>query len=100
MHTGTAEDAMETRVGDHCFLMVGSHVAHDCVIADNVILHNGVALGGHVHVGEFARIGGLSGVHQFVRIGKHAMVGGKSGIDSDIYPLWFGYGKPRQARRP
>ncbi|TAL01459.1 MAG: acyl-ACP--UDP-N-acetylglucosamine O-acyltransferase [Rhodospirillaceae bacterium] len=86
MHTGTAQGAMETRVGSHCFLMVGSHVAHDCVIEDHVILTNGVALGGHVHIGEYAILGGLSGVHQFVRIGKHAMVGGKTGVDSDIIP--------------
>jgi UDP-N-acetylglucosamine acyltransferase len=86
MHTGTAQGAMETRVGDHCFLMVGSHVAHDCVIEDHVILTNGVALGGHVHIGEYAIVGGLCGVHQYVRIGKHAMVGGMTGVDSDIIP--------------
>ena len=86
MHTGTAQGGMETRVGNDCFFMVGSHVAHDCVVEDHVILTNGVALGGHVHVGEFAILGGLSGVHQYVRIGKHAMVGGKTGVDSDIIP--------------
>jgi UDP-N-acetylglucosamine acyltransferase len=86
MHTGTAQGGMETLVGNNCFLMVGSHIAHDCVIEDNVILTNGVALGGHVHVGEFAIVGGLCGVHQYVRIGKHAMVGGCTGVDSDIIP--------------
>jgi UDP-N-acetylglucosamine acyltransferase len=86
MHTGTAQGGMETRVGNDCFLMVGAHIAHDCLIDDNVILTNGVALGGHVHVGEFAIVGGLCGVHQYVRIGKHAMVGGCTGVDSDIIP--------------
>jgi UDP-N-acetylglucosamine acyltransferase len=86
MHTGTAQGGMETRVGSNCFFMVSSHVAHDCVIEDNVILTNGVALGGHVHVGEYAIVGGLCGVHQFVRIGKHAMVGGCTGVDGDIIP--------------
>ncbi|MEQ9449156.1 MAG: acyl-ACP--UDP-N-acetylglucosamine O-acyltransferase, partial [Rhodospirillaceae bacterium] len=72
MHVGTEQGAMETRVGDSCFFMVGSHVAHDCVIGDHVILTNSVALGGHVTIGDYAVIGGLSGVHQHVRIGKHA----------------------------
>jgi UDP-N-acetylglucosamine acyltransferase len=86
MHRGTELGGMVTRVGDNCLFMVGSHVAHDCVIEDNVILTNGVALGGHVHVGEFAIIGGQCGVQQFVRIGRHAMIGGKTGVDRDIIP--------------
>ena len=96
MHTGTSEGGMETRVGSHCFFMVGSHVAHDCVIEDHVILTNAVALGGHVHVGEYAILGGLSGVHQYVRIGKHAMIGGCSGVETDIIP--YGSAKGNRAR--
>jgi UDP-N-acetylglucosamine acyltransferase len=96
MHTGTAQGGMETRVGNNCLFMVGSHVAHDCVVEDHVILTNAVALGGHVHVGEYAILGGLSGVHQYVRIGKHAMVGGKTGVDSDIIP--YGSVKGNRAR--
>ena len=86
MHVGTAQGAMETRVGNHSFFMAGCHVAHDCVIEDHVILTNNVALGGHVHVGEYANVGGLSGVHQHVRIGKHAMIGGVTGVDKDVIP--------------
>jgi len=86
MHVGTAQGSMETRVGSHSFFMAGCHVAHDCVIEDHVILTNNVALGGHVHVGEYANIGGLSGVHQYVRIGKHAMIGGVTGVDKDVIP--------------
>jgi UDP-N-acetylglucosamine acyltransferase len=86
MHRGTELGGMVTRVGDDCFFMVGSHVAHDCAIENNVILTNGVALGGHVHIGEFAIVGGQCGVQQFVRIGKHAMIGGKTGVDRDIIP--------------
>lgn len=86
VHRGTEAGGMLTRVGDNCFFMVGSHVAHDCIIDNNVILTNGVALGGHVHVGEFAILGGQCGVQQFVRIGKHAMIGGKTGVDRDIIP--------------
>jgi UDP-N-acetylglucosamine acyltransferase len=96
MHTGTAQGGMETRVGSNCFFMVGSHVAHDCVVEDNVILTNSVALGGHVHVGEYAIIGGLSGVHQYVRIGKHAMIGGVTGVETDIIP--YGSAKGNRAK--
>ncbi|MEK9754676.1 MAG: acyl-ACP--UDP-N-acetylglucosamine O-acyltransferase [Rhodospirillaceae bacterium] len=86
LNPGTEGGGMLTRVGDNCLFMVGAHVAHDCVIEDNVILVNNATLGGHVHVGEWAIIGGLSAVHQFVRIGKHAMVGGMSGIENDVIP--------------
>jgi UDP-N-acetylglucosamine acyltransferase len=92
MHVGTAQGAGETRVGSDCFFMVGSHVAHDCVVEDHAILINSVALGGHVHVGEYAIIGGLSGVHQFVRIGKHAMIGGVSGVEKDVIPYALAMG--------
>lgn len=86
MHIGTVQGGGETKVGNHSFFMAGCHVAHDCVIEDHVILTNNVALGGHVHVGEYANIGGLSGVHQYVRIGKHAMIGGVTGVDKDVIP--------------
>ncbi len=92
MHVGTEQGRMETTVGNNCFFMVGSHVAHDCVIEDNVILTNNVALGGHVHIGEFAIIGGLSGVHQYVRIGKHAMIGGVTGVEKDVIPYALAMG--------
>ena len=75
-----------TRIGSNCLFMVGSHVAHDCVVADNVILANNATLGGHVSVEEYVIIGGLSAVKQFIRIGKHAIIGGMSGIESDIIP--------------
>tara|TARA_Y100001960_G_C14761369_1_gene874294 strand:- start:1150 stop:1950 length:801 start_codon:yes stop_codon:yes gene_type:complete len=83
---GTKGGGMLTRVGNNCLFMVGAHVAHDCIIDDNAILVNNATLGGHVHVGEWGIIGGLSAVHQFVRIGKHAMVGGMSGIEHDVIP--------------
>ena len=86
IHRGTEQGGLLTSIGDNCYLMVGSHVAHDCIIENNVILTNGVALGGHVHIGEFAIVGGQCGVQQFVRIGKHAMIGGKTGVDRDIIP--------------
>jgi UDP-N-acetylglucosamine acyltransferase len=86
MNPGTHGDAMITKIGNNCLFMVGSHVAHDCVVGDNVILANNATLAGHVKVGDKAIIGGLSAVHQFVRIGHHAMVGGMSGIENDVIP--------------
>lgn len=86
LHPGTAGDKMETRVGADCLLMVGCHVAHDCVIGDRVIMANNATLGGHVEVGDGAIIGGLSAVHQFVRIGAGAIIGGMSGVEADVLP--------------
>jgi UDP-N-acetylglucosamine acyltransferase len=86
MNPGTEGDKMKTQVGSDCLFMVGSHVAHDCIVGDHVILANNATLAGHVEVGEYAIIGGLSAVHQFVRIGKHAMIGGMSGIENDVIP--------------
>lgn len=86
MNPGTVGGGMLTKIGDDCLFMVGSHVAHDCIIANNVILVNSATLGGHVVIDEWAIIGGLAAVHQFVRIGKHAMIGGKTGVEHDVIP--------------
>jgi UDP-N-acetylglucosamine acyltransferase len=77
----------ETRVGNRCLLMVGAHVAHDCVVEDGVVLTNGSMLGGHVTVGEKAYVGGGVGVHQFCRIGRLAMIGGCARIIQDVPPF-------------
>ena len=86
LNPGTEGGGLVTRIGDGCLFMMSSHVAHDCVIGDNVILVNNATLGGHVEIGDWAIIGGLSAVHQFVRIGRHAMVGGCSGVENDVIP--------------
>ena len=86
MNPGTEGGGGITRVGDRCLFMVGTHVAHDCLIGANVIMVNNSVLGGHVEVGDFAVLGGLSAVHQFVRIGAHAMVGGMTGVERDVIP--------------
>lgn len=86
MNPGTKGDNLTTIVGDDCLFMMGSHVAHDCVVGNNVILANNATLAGHVHVGNFAIIGGLSAIHQFARIGEHAMIGGMSGVENDVIP--------------
>lgn len=86
IHRATAADAF-TDIGAGCFLMVGSHVAHDCRLGDKVILANAVLLAGHVHVGEGAFIGGGAVVHQFARIGEGAMIGGGARVSRDVPPF-------------
>ncbi len=86
MNPGTSEGGMITRVGDDCLFMVGSHVAHDCLMGDHIVMANNATLAGHVVVGDYAILGGLSAVHQFVRIGRHAIVGGMSGVENDVIP--------------
>ncbi|MBL26599.1 MAG: acyl-[acyl-carrier-protein]--UDP-N-acetylglucosamine O-acyltransferase [Rhodospirillaceae bacterium] len=86
MNPGTAGGGMLTSIGNHCLFMVGSHVAHDCRIGNNVIFANNATVGGHVSVEDYAILGGLSAVHQFVRIGRHAMIGGLSGVENDVIP--------------
>ncbi|MBK0398825.1 acyl-ACP--UDP-N-acetylglucosamine O-acyltransferase [Limibaculum sp. M0105] len=87
LNPGTAGGGMVTRVGDRCLFMMSSHVGHDCQIGNNVILANNATLAGHVEVGDFAFLGGLCAVHQFVRIGTQAMVGGMSGVEKDVIPF-------------
>ena len=86
INPATQAGRMITEIGDHCLLMVGSHVAHDCVLGNHVILVNNATLAGHVEIGDYAIIGGLSAVHQYVRIGRHVMIGGMSGVENDIIP--------------
>jgi len=93
IHRGTVRGKKRTTVGDNCFLMVGSHVAHDCVLGNNVTMVNHATIGGHVEIGDFAILGGLSAVQQRVRIGASAFVGGHSGIVGDLIPFGIGVGR-------
>jgi len=86
INPGTEGGGMITRIGDRCLLMVGVHVAHDCLLGNEVIMANNATLAGHVSVGDFAVFGGLSAVHQFVRVGQGAMVGGVTGVERDVIP--------------
>lgn len=86
MNTGTDYGHQETRVGDNCFFLAYSHVAHDCVVGNNVTMTNGAVLGGHCEVGDFVILGGMSAVHQFTRIGRRAFVGGMTGVTGDLIP--------------
>lgn len=80
-------DKMKTAVGDNSLLMAYVHVAHDCIIGKNCILANAVNMAGHVEVADFAVVGGMSAVHQFVKIGQHAMISGGSLIRKDVPPF-------------
>lgn len=77
----------ETRIGSNCLLMAYVHVAHDCVIGNNVILANAVNLAGHILIDDWAIVGGLCAVHQFVHIGAHTMISGGSMVRKDIPPF-------------
>jgi UDP-N-acetylglucosamine acyltransferase len=87
VHPGTIHGDLTTRVGSHCFILAGAHIAHDCQLGDHVTLINSATLGGHVSIGHHAMLGGLSAVHQFVRIGPHAFVGGMTGVADDVIPF-------------
>ena len=87
IHPGTKDGGGKTTVGDHCLLMVGVHIAHDCHLANNVVMANCATLAGHVTVGESSILGGLSAILQFVRIGKNTMVTGMSGVRNDVPPF-------------
>ncbi len=76
-----------TIIGKNCFIMAYAHVAHDCRIGDNVILANGIQMGGHVEIGDWVIVGGLVAIHQFVKIGMHAMIGGGFRVVKDVPPF-------------
>ncbi len=76
----------KTKIGKDCLIMATSHIAHDCVLGDNSIIVNGVALAGHVIIGKYAIIGGLAAIHQFIHIGDHAMISGGSLVRKDVPP--------------
>jgi UDP-N-acetylglucosamine acyltransferase len=87
LNPGTAGGGMVTRVGSGCLLMVSSHVAHDCIVGSNVILANGAALGGHVRVDDWGIVGGLAGVHQYVRVGESALCAAGAMVSQDVPPF-------------
>ena len=92
MNTGTEDDRGVTEVGDHCFFMVGSHVAHDCKVGSHVVFANNILLGGHVTIGDHVVFGGGVAVRQFVRIGEGAMIVGLSGVRADVIPFGMAHG--------
>jgi len=87
-----------TVVGDDCHIMACAHVAHDCIVGNGVIMANAATLAGHVVIEDMAIIGGLSGVHQFVRIGRQAIIGGCSKVVKDVPPFMTADGHPLKVR--
>src|SRR6202140_3252656 len=87
INRGTVKGGGLTRVGNRTLIMAYSHIAHDCVIGDHVILANAATLGGHVIVEEWATVGALCPVHHFVRIGAHSFIGGGTTITRDVLPF-------------
>jgi UDP-N-acetylglucosamine acyltransferase len=87
IHRGTVKGGGLTKMGSNCLIMAYAHIAHDCFIGDSVIMANAATLAGHVTVEDFAGVGALSPVHQFVRIGKHSYIGGGTVITQDVMPF-------------
>ncbi len=93
----TFEDGL-TRIGERCHIMAYSHVAHDCRLGDGVILANAATLAGHVVIEDEAIVGGLVGIHQFVRVGRQSFTGGCSKIVQDLPPFFLADGNPLAVR--
>jgi UDP-N-acetylglucosamine acyltransferase len=97
-NTGTVQDAGVTRIGSDNWIMAYVHVAHDCHVGSHVIIANYSGLAGHVHVDDWVFIGGITGVHQFVKIGAHAMAGFSSAVTQDVPPFMTVDGNPLSVR--
>ena len=87
INRATISDIGVTIIGDHNLLMAYCHVAHNCKLGSHIVMANAANLAGHIHVEDFAIIGGLTGVHQFTRIGAHCIIGGASAVTKDIPPF-------------
>jgi UDP-N-acetylglucosamine acyltransferase len=87
VNLGTIGGGGMTKIGNNSLFMIGSHIAHDCIVGNNIVMANQATLGGHVVVENNAIIGGLSGVHQFCRIGSLSMIGGLSAVENDVVPF-------------
>lgn len=100
IHRGSPRGVGVTRIGNKTFLMAYSHIAHDCVIENGVIMANAATLGGHVHVGKCAVLGGVVAVHQFVRIGEYSCLGGFAATSRDIPPYMLASRTPATLHGP
>jgi UDP-N-acetylglucosamine acyltransferase len=97
LHRGTAQDQGVTRIGNENLFMAYAHVAHDCVIGDQCVLANNATLGGHVHLGDWSIMGGLSAIHQFCKVGAHAFIANNAAVTRDVPPYVMVVGQPAQA---
>ena len=87
-----------TRIGDDNWLMAYTHIAHDCVVGNHTTLANNTTLAGHVELGDWVTVGGLTGIHQFVKVGAHAMLGFSSAVSQDVPPFMLVDGNPLAVR--
>ena len=92
INPGTKGGGGLTSIGNNCLFMVSSHIAHDCIVGNNVILANNVPLGGHAEIEDEVIIGGNSAVQQFTRVGRSAMIGGMCGVVRDVIPYGIAHG--------
>lgn len=92
INSGTAKGDGYTRIGDNAFIMAYTHIAHDCILGDHIIMANNATLAGHVQIGDFSVIGGLTPIHQFVKIGEGCMIAGASALSQDIVPFCLAEG--------
>jgi UDP-N-acetylglucosamine acyltransferase len=98
LQVGTVQDKARTTIGNDNWLMAYVHVAHDCIVGNNVTMANNATLGGHVEVGDWVTVGGLTGIHQFVKVGAHAMLGFQSAVSQDVPPFLLVDGNPLAVR--
>ena len=99
INTGTEIGGGETLIGDNNLFMSCSHIAHDCIIEDNVLIANGVLLGGHIKIEKHAKLMGLAGIQPFVTVGQHAYIGGLTRIVQDVPPYMIVEGNPAKVRK-
>ncbi len=92
INSGTHKGDGITRIGDNVFIMAYVHIAHDCILGNNIILANNATLAGHVEIGDFSVVGGLTPIHQFVRIGESCMIAGASALSQDVVPYCLAEG--------
>ncbi len=96
--TGTVQDGGVTSVGDDNWVMAYVHIAHDCHVGSQTILANNATLAGHVSIGDWVTVGGLTGIHQFVKVGAHAFLGFASAVTQDVPPFMLVDGNPLAVR--
>jgi len=97
LNLGTIQDAGVTRVGNDNWIMAYVHIAHDCQVGSNTIFANGIQLAGHVHIGDWVILGGMTTIHQFCKVGAHAMTGAATRLSQDIPPFVLVAGTPPSA---
>ena len=92
INTGTIQGGGITKVGNNNLIMIGAHIAHDCIIGNNIVMSNNSAAAGHAKIEDFVIIGAKCGIQQFTRIGKMAMIGGMTGVSRDVIPYGLSTG--------